>query len=286
MMDFHGKAAFVTGGASGIGLGLGHALAEAGARVMLADIEEKALNDAVQSFQGGNLPEVRGIVCDVRDDHAVERAAQATIEAFGKVHIVCNNAGVTGSVGTDDIDLQSWRWVIDVNLMGVVHGVRAFLPHLKSHGEGGHIVNTASMAGFLAGTGFGPYTATKFAVVGISEALQVELAPEGIGVSVLCPGWVKTRITESRRNWPKEYGAPPAPRTGPRAERIAELVRTGMEPRAVAALVLNAVRNNELYIFTHPEMRPPLEARVEKFLAAYRELGPAPHSEPPPVRAS
>ncbi len=168
MLDFHDKAAFVTGGASGIGLGLGRALAEAGARVMLADIEEKPLNEAVESLQAGNLPEVRGIICDVSDYQAVERAAQATIDAFGKVHVLCNNAGVSGSVGAENIHLQIWRWVIDVNLMGVAHGLRAFLPHLKSHGEGGHIVNTASMAGFLTGSGFGPYTATKFAVVGIS----------------------------------------------------------------------------------------------------------------------
>ena len=276
MLDFHGKAAFVTGGASGIGLALGRALAEAGARVMLADIEERALAEAVASLQGENLAEVRGIICDVRDYQAVERAAQAAIDAFGKVHIVCNNAGVGGRSGADSISLQDWRWVIDINLMGVVHGVRAFLPHLVSHGEGGHIVNTASMAGFLPGTGFGPYTATKFAVVGLSEALRAELAPQGIGVSVLCPGWVRTRITESRRNWPKEYGEPPAPRPGLIDQHIAELVRTGMEPSAVAALTLAAIRDNELYVFTHPHMRPPLEARVESFLAAYRKLGPAP----------
>ena len=140
MLEFGGKAAFVTGGASGIGLGLGRALAEAGARVMLADIEERALENAVASLKGGNLPEVRGVVCDVRDYQAVERAAQAAIDAFGKVHIVCNNAGVGGRSGADGISLQDWRWVIDINLMGVVHGVRAFLPHLTSHGEGGHIV--------------------------------------------------------------------------------------------------------------------------------------------------
>jgi NAD(P)-dependent dehydrogenase (short-subunit alcohol dehydrogenase family) len=276
MLDFDGRAAFVSGGASGIGLGLGRALAEAGARVMLADVEENALADAVASLQGGNLPEVRGVVCDVRDYQAVERAAEAAIGAFGKIHIVCNNAGVGGRSGADGISLEDWRWVIDINLMGVVHGVRAFLPHLAGHGEGGHIVNTASMAGFLPGTGFGPYTATKFAVVGLSEALHSELAPQGIGVSVLCPGWVRTRITESRRNWPREYGAPPPPRSGLIDQHIAELVRTGMEPSAVAALTLAAIRDNELYVFTHPHMRPPLEMRVEKFLAAYRKLGPAP----------
>ncbi len=221
MRDFAGKTAFVTGGASGIGLSMGYAFAEAGMRVMLADIEAKPLEQAVAAFKG-NLPEVRGVVCDVRDYAAVERAAQLTLEAFGKVHVVCNNAGVTGASGAENISLQDWRWVIDINLMGVVHGVKAFLPLLKTHGEGGHIVNTASMAGFLPGTGFGAYTATKFGVVGISEALATELEPQGIGVSVLCPGWVATLITESRRNWPKDYGAPPP--SGPLAEQFAELV--------------------------------------------------------------
>ena len=132
------------------------------------------------------------------------------------------------------------------------------------------------MAGFLPGTGFGAYTATKFAVVGISEALQAELEPAGIGVSVLCPGWVSTQITDSRRNWPKEYGDPPPRIDGPIAATIAELVKNGMAPSDVAELVLNAVKNNELYIFTHPHMRPPSEKRVDRFLTAYRKLGPAP----------
>jgi NAD(P)-dependent dehydrogenase (short-subunit alcohol dehydrogenase family) len=270
MRDLVGKTAFVTGGASGIGLAIGRAFAGAGMRVMLADIEAKPLEQAIEAFKG-NLPEVRGVVCDVRDYADVERAARRTVEAFGKVHVVCNNAGVTGSAGTDNISLQDWQWVIGINLMGVVHGVKAFLPLLKAHGEGGHIVNTASMAGFLSDTGFGAYTASKFAVVGISEALSTELEPQGIGVSILCPGWVATRISESRRNWPNEYGVPP-PR-GPLAERFAELVRNGMTPSDVAALVLNAVQNNELYIFTHPEMRPWLEKRVDRFLTAYRKLG-------------
>ena len=270
MRDLVGKTAFVTGGASGIGLAIGRAFAEAGMRVMLADIEAKPLEQAIEAFQG-NPPEVRGVVCDVRDYAEVERAARMTVEAFGKVHVVCNNAGVTGGAGTENISLQDWQWVIDINLMGVVHGVKAFLPLLKIHGEGGHIVNTASMAGFLSDTGFGAYTASKFAVVGISDALSTELEPQGIGVSILCPGWVATRISESRRNWPNEYGVPPS--RGPLAERFAELVRSGMAPSDVAALVLNAVQNNELYIFTHPDMRPWLEKRVDRFLAAYRKLG-------------
>jgi NAD(P)-dependent dehydrogenase (short-subunit alcohol dehydrogenase family) len=273
MRDFAGKTAFVTGGAGGIGLAMGCAFAEAGMRVMLADIEAKPLEQAVAAFKR-NLPEVRGVVCDVRDYAAVERAAQATIATFGKVHVLCNNAGVSGATGAENISLQDWRWVIDIDLMGVVHGVKAFLPLLKSHGEGGHIVNTASMAGFLPGTGFGAYTATKFAVLGISEALAMEVEPQGIGVSVLCPGWVATLITESRRNWPKDYGAPPL--EGPLKAQFAELIRNGMAPSEVAALVLKAVQDNELYIFTHPDMRPPLEKRVDRFLAVYRKLGLAP----------
>jgi NAD(P)-dependent dehydrogenase (short-subunit alcohol dehydrogenase family) len=268
--DLVGKTAFVTGGASGIGLAIGRTFAEAGMRVMLADIEAKALEQAIEAFQG-NPPEVRGVVCDVRNYADVERAARMTVDAFGKVHVLCNNAGVTGGAGTENISLQDWQWVIDINLMGVVHGVKAFLPLLKTHGEGGHIVNTASMAGFLSDTGFGAYTASKFAVVGISEALSTELEPQGIGVSILCPGWVASRISDSRRNWPNDYGTPP-PR-GPLAERFAELVRNGMAPSDVAPLVLKAVQNNELYVFTHPDMRPWLEKRVDRFLAAYRKLG-------------
>ena len=272
MRDIAGKTAFITGGASGIGLAMGRAFAEAGARVVLADIETAALDKAVAGFTG-NLPEVRGVQCDVADYASVERAAQAATDAFGKVHIVCNNAGVSGTFGAEAINLKDWRWVLDINLMGVVHGVRAFLPLIKSHGEGGHIVNTASMAGFLPGVGFSAYTASKAAVVGLSEALALELAPQGIGVSVLCPGWVNTAIIDSRRNWPKEYGPPPPPATGAIAERAAALVRSGMEPSRVGAFVVDAVRNNQVYIFTHPEMRPMLEERVNGFLGAYRKLG-------------
>ena len=273
MSDLARKTAFVTGGASGIGLAMGRAFAEAGMRVMLADIEPKPLQHALEALQG-NLPKVRGVLCDVRDYDAVERAAHMTVEAFGKVHVVCNNAGVSGAAGANNISLQDWRWVIDINLMGVVHGVKAFVPLLKTHGEGGHIVNTASMAGFLSGTGFGAYTASKFAVVGISEALATELEPHGIGVSILCPGWVATCISESRRNWPKEYGAPPP--KGPLSEQFAELIRNGMAPSDVAELVLKGIKDNELYIFTHPEMRPWLEKRVDRCLVTYRKLGPAP----------
>src|SRR6266481_7940887 len=199
MRELSGKTAFITGGASGIGLALGHAFAKAGMKVMLADVETGALEQAVDGLRDVG-PEARGIHCDVADAGSVERAAQATIDAFGHVHVVCNNAGVVAAGGIDNISLDNWRWVIDVNLMGVVHGIRTFLPHLRAHGEGGHIVNTASMAGMNGGLGFSPYTASKFAVVAMSEGLATQLMPHGIGVTVLCPSFVRTRIGEDRKS--------------------------------------------------------------------------------------
>jgi NAD(P)-dependent dehydrogenase (short-subunit alcohol dehydrogenase family) len=266
MREFVGKAAFVTGGASGIGLALGRALAEAGCKVMLADIEKTALDASVTSLSGSGR-EIQGIVCDVADPTSVDAAAQATFSAFGKVHILCNNAGV----GARGISLDDWRWVIDVNLMGVVNGVRAFLPHIRAHGEGGHIVNTASMAGMVnSRQGFAPYPGTKHAVVGMSEGLAMEVKPLGIGVSILCPGIVRTNILESARNRPQRYGpATPADMTNPRYARFAERVRTGMDPAEVARRVLAAVRDDELYIFTHPEMRSAVEERFQAILAAF-----------------
>ncbi len=156
MRELAGKTAFVTGGASGIGFALGAAFAQAGMKVMLADIETDALAEAVKSLHEFG-PNVRGVACDVADPVSVERAAKATYQAFGNFHVVCNNAGVAAAGGIDNISLDNWRWVLDVNLMGVLHGIRTFLPHIRAHGEGGHIVNTASMAGMNSGLGFSPY---------------------------------------------------------------------------------------------------------------------------------
>jgi NAD(P)-dependent dehydrogenase (short-subunit alcohol dehydrogenase family) len=254
-------------------LALGRAFAEAGMHVMLADIEAAALADAVETLRDRGL-EVRGVICDVADPASVEQAAHASYAAFGKVHVVCNNAGVGGGSGIDDISVNTWRWVLDVNLMGVVHGVRTFLPHMRAHGEGGHFVNTASMAGLNSGLGFSPYAASKFAVVNMSEGLARELAPFGIGVSVLCPGFVRTRIWESARNRPERYGpalAPdPASAAGRLAAGLAELGRSGLDPSAVAAQVLTAVRDGKLYVFTHTggEWRSELQERFDTILAA------------------
>lgn len=271
MKELAGKTAFVTGGASGIGFALGRAFAEAGMNVMLADVETDALAAAVRSLASFG-PDVRGVVCDVADPLSVERAAKACYEAFGNVHVVCNNAGVAAAGGIDNISLDNWRWVLDVNLTGVLHGIRTFLPHIRAHGEGGHIVNTASMAGMDSGLGFSPYVASKFAVVGMSEGLAVQLKPLGIGVTVLCPGYVRTRIGESGRNRPERYGpAPtldPASPAGTLVAQIAQLLQAGLDPSEVAARVLTAIREDELYVFTHPEMRPGVEARFAAILTA------------------
>lgn len=271
MRDFTGKTAFISGGASGIGLALGQALAGAGMKVMLADIEADALERAVESLRGQGH-DVRGVHCDVTDPASVEAAAQAAYEAFGNVHIVCNNAGVAGGSGIDDISLETWRWVLDVNLMGVLHGVRTFLPHIRAHGEGGHIVNTASWAGMQNALGFSPYATSKFAVVAMSEGLAKQVASLGIGVTVLCPGYVRARIGESARNRPERYGAwtPPRPDSaaGILAATSAERSQAGLDPLLVAAQVLQAIRDEELYVFTHPELRWEVEERFAAILAA------------------
>jgi NAD(P)-dependent dehydrogenase (short-subunit alcohol dehydrogenase family) len=271
MRELAGKTAFVTGGASGIGLALGRAFVQAGMNIMLADIETDALEAAVESLRGSGT-EVRGIVCDVADPLSVERAAEASCQAFGNVHVVCNNAGVAAPGGIDDISLDNWRWVLDVNLMGVLHGIRSFLPHIRAHGEGGHIVNTASMAGMIAGPGFSPYAASKFAVVAMSEGLAAQLKPLGIGVSVLCPGFVRTLIGESGRNRPERYGPTqtpdPASPQGQVIAYIAERLASGLDPSEIATRVLAAIRGDELYVFTHPEMRGELEERFAAIMAA------------------
>jgi NAD(P)-dependent dehydrogenase (short-subunit alcohol dehydrogenase family) len=271
MRELAGKTAFVTGGASGIGLALGAAFAQAGMKVMLADIETGALAEAVRSLRDFG-PNVRSVACDVADPISVERAANAAYEAFGNVHVICNNAGVAAAGGIDNISLDNWRWVLDVNLMGVLHGIRTFLPHIRAHGEGGHIVNTASMAGMNSGLGFSPYVASKFAVVGMSEGLATQLKPFGIGVSVLCPSFVRTRIGESGRNRPQRYGATqtpdPASPAGLLLAQLTERLQSGLDPSDVAARVVAAIRQEELYVFTHPEMRAEVEDRFGAILAA------------------
>ena len=278
MRELAGRTAFVTGGAAGIGLALGRAFAQSGMKVMLADIETDALQAAVKNLREIS-PDISGTICDVADAASVERAAQAAFDAFGKVHVVCNNAGVAAGGGIDHISLDNWRWVIDVNLMGVLHGIKSFLPHIRAHGEGGHIVNTASMAGMQGGLGLSPYGASKFAVVSMSEGLNLQLKPHGIGVSVLCPSYVRTRIGESGRNRPERYGQSqpldPASPAAAMVAAIAENIQAGLDTAFVAARVLAAIREDQLYVFTHQGMRAEVEGRFAAILAAM-DMVPAP----------
>ncbi len=263
MQEFEGKVAFITGAASGIGLGIAGALTRAGARVMLADIEQPALEKAAAQLRAAGAT-VDTVICDVSQRDSVFAAATATIGRFGKVHVVCNNAGVSSGGLIEDCDNGDWDWVIGVNYLGVLHGCQAFVPHIKAQGEGGHIVNTSSMAGVLGGmAGWGPYNSTKFAVVGLTEVLRQEGRTGGYGASVLCPGGVNTNIFEAPRNRPSRFG--------PQVSKVALLddpngIKQGLDPDVVGELVVEAIRNNRLYIFTDPRFRKQMARRYERIL--------------------
>lgn len=271
MKDLQGKGAFITGGASGIGLAMGRAMLEAGMKVVLADIERRALDEAVKSL--GNVGDVRGALCDVSDRAAMRRAADEAFAALGKVHVLCNNAGVALGGPQDQVTDRDWDWILGVNLEAVASGISAFLPRIKAQGEGGHVVNTASMAGMLSPAFMGPYAATKFAVVALSEGLAAELQGSNIGVTALCPGWVKTKINESGRNRPDRFGGKSeSSLTGADAvmkQTVNEAIKTGLEPADVAERVLEAIRENQLYVFTHPAMRSAVEDRFKRIQAAF-----------------
>jgi NAD(P)-dependent dehydrogenase (short-subunit alcohol dehydrogenase family) len=262
MKDLAGKTAFVTGGASGIGLGIATALAQAGVKVMLCDIEQAALDKTLAGLRATNA-DVQGVLADVSLKDELQKAAQATLDAYGEVHIVVNNAGVGGGYGawTD----PSWDWTIGVNLMGVIWGVEIFGPLIERHGQGGHIVNTASIAGLISGSG-NAYNVTKYGVVSLSEGLRVELAPRNIGVSVLCPGFIRTQIVDSTRNRPDRFADTRAP-ISPSGEQAAWLesvrsrVETGIDPRYVGELVREAIEGDWPYIFTDAEFEPIIDAR-------------------------
>lgn len=275
MKDLAGKTAFVTGGASGIGLSMARAFGAAGMNVMLGDINEDDLATAVAELKERQI-RAAGIRCDVAERKSVERAAEETVATFGKVHVVCNNAGVGagGAIGT--MKPGDWDWTIAVNLMGVVYGTEAFLPHIRAHGEGGHFVNTASMAGLISIPGMEPYTASKYAVVGMSEGWHAQLAPESIGVSVLCPGFVRTRIHESARARQEKFGPAADDRDPERVEAAKQLILGGLDPDRVGARVVEAVQAGELYIFTHPDMAPLFAERARNIEAAFVHAAESP----------
>jgi NAD(P)-dependent dehydrogenase (short-subunit alcohol dehydrogenase family) len=257
MRDLSGKVAVVTGAASGIGLALSRRLGADGMRVMMADVEEPALEAAARSLADEGV-ESATAVTDVSDADAVDALARATLDRFGAVHVVCNNAGVAGGGLAWQVPAPVWDWVVGVNLYGVVHGIRSFVPHLIAQGEG-HVVNTASVAGLLGSPGLSAYCATKHAVVGLSETLAHDLAAVGspVGVSVLCPGFVRTRIHEADRNWPARYGPPPATDDQPGADEmrqaIAGAIESGIDPAVVAQAVRDAIVAGRFWILTHPE---------------------------------
>lgn len=266
MQDLKGKVAFITGGASGIGLSMAHAFGAEGMAVMLADIEPEALERAVEGLREKQI-RADGLIADVSGREVVRAAARETVAKFGKVHVVCNNAGVGAGGPLGTVPARDWDWVIDVNLKGVVYGVEEFAPILQAQGEGGHFVNTASLAGMVSPPGMEPYCATKFAVVAISEGWSEQLAPQNIGVSILCPGFVKTRIHESRRNRQAAYG--PDERSPPPPDAPPSRVLSGIPAEAVGKRVVEAVKGNELYVFTHPGARAGVAARFERILAAF-----------------
>jgi NAD(P)-dependent dehydrogenase (short-subunit alcohol dehydrogenase family) len=282
MQDLTGKTAFITGGASGIGLAMAKVFGREGMKVMLADIEAGPLAAAVEELRGLQV-RAEGVVADVTSRDSLKSAALETIAKFGKVHLVCNNAGVGSGGVFGTVPAKDWDWVTAVNQLGVVYGMEVFAPLIMSHGEGGHFVNTASMAGMVSPAGMEPYCATKFAVVAMSEGWAIQLAPHDIGVSILCPGFVKTRIHESRRNKSGEYGGNESP-PGFDASLTAPVL-SGIPTEPVAERVLEGVRDNDLYVFTHPELRGAVEDRFARILAAFDKSAASPALAALPERA-
>jgi NADP-dependent 3-hydroxy acid dehydrogenase YdfG len=264
------KVAFVTGGASGIGLALGRVLLSAGMKVVLADIRKDPLFGLADEFEG--LP-VHLIPLDVSDRRAMEQAAAETESVFGKVHLLCNNAGVNLFGPLDESIYSDWDWVLDVNLNGVINGIVTFLPRMKAHGEGGHILNTASIAAFLGSTKAGIYAASKAAVCSLSESLWYDLSPHRIGVSILCPGLVKSQIYQSNDARPGRCLPSGYTESDDLTASLKEVHSHGMDPTEVAQKALQGILRNDLYIFTHPEHR-------DEFVERFNRLGAAFPNEP------
>ena len=266
MEKLDGKVAVITGGASGIGKAVAQRAAAEGMKIVLADIEEGPLKEAEGELSGQGA-EVLGVVTDVSDGASVRALRDRALDRFGAVHLVHNNAGVGVGGAIWEFSEEDWRWIIGANQWGVIHGIATFVPLMIAQGEG-HVVNTASIAGLTTTAFLGPYHATKFAVVAMSEALYKDLQTVGapVGVSVLCPGFVQTRIAESDRNRP----AWATERDVEGAEEfrgvIQNMVDTGIPPAAVADRVIDAVRTDTFYILTHPELNDAIETRAQNIL--------------------
>ena len=267
MRELNRRVAVITGAASGIGLAMAERFARNDMSIVMADIEDSPLQLAAAKVRALGV-DVLALTVDVSNAAAVESMAVRTYERFGAAHVLCNNAGVGGGGAQATLTVAEWDWVLGVNLHGVIHGIASFLPRMVASGEDGHIVNTASMAGHVAFGGMGPYNASKFAVVGISEGLFHEMSGTNIGVSVLCPGWVNTRIGESSRNRPS--GVPERmarPEDAARAAYITQVLAEGLAPSAIADLVHDAIVGDKFWIFSHPEMMPAIRQRADEILA-------------------
>lgn len=277
MEQLAGRTAFITGGANGIGLGMARVFSGVGMNVVIADIRRDHLERAASDLAREGCT-VHTITLDVSDRAAMAAAADETERVFGKVHLVCNNAGVNLFKAMDICTYNDWDWVMGVNLGGVINGVVEFIPRLKKHGEGGHILNTASMASIISGPGAGIYTAAKFAVRGLSECLRYALAPHGIGVSVLCPGLVKSFIYDSNSVRPASLPGETTEQERAFLDVLPRLHDAGMDPLEVAEVALQGVRENRLYIFPHPEFKDEIREICEEMVSAM------PDTEPDPAR--
>ena len=267
MKEFDGKTAFITGGASGIGFGMARAFLKVGMKVVMADVRQDHLDEAAAALKGSNLPH-HFIRFDVTDRDAFARAADETERVFGKVHVVCNNAGVGGNAPMDQAGYEDWDWVMGVNLGGVVNGVKTFVPRIKSHGEGGHIVNTSSMAGIIPLTSQGGiYAASKFAVRGLTDSLRLALGQYQIGVSVLCPGLVHTNIMDGEASRPEHLKS--KTQHPSRHLNAASSGNAGMDPLEMGERVLRGIRRNDAYILTHGEFKDEVAGLFNDILASF-----------------
>lgn len=267
MSEFKDKVAFVTGAASGIGLALSKELVSRGAMVMMSDLDTQALELAAKNI--AQPDQTSTVHCNVAEYASVVAAAQAAIDRFGKVQLLFNNAGVSLAGQNGSIAIQDWRWIVDINLMGVVHGVEVFLPLLRSQGDAAHIVNTASMAGHFTSSYMSPYNATKFAVVGYSESLRQELEGSNVGVSVLCPTWVKSNIYNAPGAAPSRLETDTDFKASPVYEMSKQLIDNGMSAENFATLSLNAVAQKRFYVFNDPEARVAIDTRRDQILNDY-----------------
>ena len=278
MSQFAGKTAVISGGAEGIGLSIAQALGAQKMNIVIADIDEVNLKKACLGLEAAGVS-VLAVALNVAEEAQWQEVANQAVARFGKIHMVVNNAGVGGDVGPiENQDQKGWQWALDVNLMGVVFGAKIMTPLIKEHGEGGWIVNVASMAGMGGVPYLGAYTATKAAVVALSESWAGELEEKGIHVSVLCPAFVQTRIHESERNRPAQYQSDEV-RTSDKnsfANSTKQMVESGIEVSIVGKRVVEALNDGEFYIFTHPNYRPIMQGRTAAIDAAFQKASQSP----------